>query len=129
MIAAISSKKLAHYFLPQVNLFEKIPNDFLQTAGQKLVAFRRTPIDSLPEFSTYNQDALLSRTKSNNNLETDQSEAIVSLLWAMKGPYTKEPEMHLPRVDDQNDPETVAEDTAEHSTQQQKYELWDYWWI
>ena len=123
MIAAISLKTLSHYFLPQVNLFENIPDDFLQTAGQKLVAFRRTPIDSLPEFSTYNRDALLSRTKSNNNLETDQSEAIVSLLETMKGPYTKEPEMHLPRVDEQNDPETCPEDTAAHSTQKQRSEL------
>ena len=123
MIAAISLKTLPHYFLPQVNLFENIPDDFLQTAGQKLVAFRRTPVDSLPEFSTYNRDALLSRMKSNNNLETDQSEAIVSLLEAMKGPYTKEPEMHLPRVDEQNDPENVAEDTAADSTQKQRSEL------
>ena len=123
MIAAICSQSLPHYFLPQVNLFENITDDFLQTAGNKLVAFRRNPIDNLPEFSTYNRDALLSRKTFNNNLETDQSEAIVSLLEAMKGPYTKEPEMHLPRVDEQNDPENVAEDTAADSTQKQRSEL------
>ena len=103
MIAAICSKSLPHYFLPQVNLFENIPDDFLQTAGNKLVAFRRNPIDNLPGFSTYNRDALLSRKTFNNNLETDLSEAIVSLLEAIKGPYTKEPEMHLPWVNEQND--------------------------
>ena len=70
-IAAISSKSLPHYFLPQVNLFENIPDDFLHTVGKKLVEFRRNPISSLPKLSTKKRDALLSKKSKVNNNDTE----------------------------------------------------------
>lgn len=96
LIAAVRDKYLPHYFLPQVNLFESITDDLLFAVGNNLADFRRNPITRLPEFSTYNRDAALSRQETRDELETEQSEAIISLLEQLRGPYTKEPELYLP---------------------------------
>ena len=79
MIAAISSKSLPHYFLPQVNLLENIPDDFLHTVGRKLVEFRHIPISSLPELSTKTRDTLLSKKSKVNNTNNNFANAIKRL--------------------------------------------------
>ena len=42
MIACVARKSRPHYFVPEVNLFEGVPDDFLQTCGQKLIELRKT---------------------------------------------------------------------------------------
>ena len=60
LISAVAAKKLSHYFLPQVNLFEFIPSDFLQTAGANLVKLRKYPVpEDSSEIGYHSEDSIL----------------------------------------------------------------------
>lgn len=88
MIAAVAAKTLKHYFLPQFNLLEEIPDDFLHTVGAKLVAIRRRPLDNLPEFNAFTRGMLLSRAEmSQDGVKTEQTEVIIKLLENLRGPF------------------------------------------
>lgn len=43
LIQRVASKSCPHYFIPEMNMFENIPDEFLMTVGQKLTIIRRNP--------------------------------------------------------------------------------------
>lgn len=56
----MASKRLPHYFIPEVNLFENIPSDFLQTAAASLVKVRRHPArEDESEIGCLSEDSIL----------------------------------------------------------------------
>ena len=82
MIYCIAARRCQHYFLPEVNLFETIPEEFLSAVGQRLVDIRRDPIKHLRPLSTDITRYVIQEALSERG--TRCSKAIVNLLEKLK---------------------------------------------
>ena len=77
----MASKSCPHYFIPEMNLFEHIPDDFLTTVGKKLREIRMNPTTQIGRYTpSISQEDTLELHEKMAKGSTEYKEALGLLL-------------------------------------------------